>query len=308
MKLDRIGLALALCASVCIGWVPPAAAASLDTARIEQLTGAKGTLDAKELVFKVSVPRGDLNVTVAGVRMTPPMGLTSWAAFKQVGQHTVVMGDMVLLEDQVNPVMSAALDNGLEVTALHNHFFWDTPKVMFMHIGGMGDEAALATAVGKVFAKLKETSGGKGVTPTADLDPAKTSLDPAKIETILHERGELKDGVYKVVVGRTTRMHGAVMGKTMGVNTWAAFAGSDDQAVVDGDFAMLESEVQPVLKTLRGAGINIVALHQHMAGETPRIIFLHYWGVGSTESLARGLRDALDLTAAGRSTTGREMR
>jgi len=296
MKANLTGLALVLCAAIGVAPTTHAAGTRLNTTRIEELTGAKGTSDEKEGVFRVAVPRSDLNVTVAGVRMTPPMGLTSWAAFKPIGTHAVVMGDMVLLEDQVNPVMSAALDNGLEVTALHNHFFWDTPKVMFMHIGGMGDEAALAAAVGKVFAKIKETGGGKGETPTADLDPARTSLDPAKIETILHEKGDLRDGVYKVVVGRMTHMHGAVMGTTMGVNTWAAFVGSDERAIVDGDFAMLEKELQPVLKALRGAGINIVAIHQHMAGEAPRIIFLHYWGVGSTEALAKGLRAALDQT------------
>lgn len=296
MKAPWIALALAPLFVVCGSSVMHAAGGQLDPARIEELTGAKGKMDEQEGAFKVSVPRGDLDVRAAGVRMTPPMGLTSWAAFKHVGQHTVVMGDMVLLEDQVNPVMSTALDNGLEVTALHNHFFWDTPKIMFMHIAGMGDEATLAASVGKVFAKIKETSGGKGETPQADIDPTKSSLDPAKIEAVLHEKGDFKDGVCKVVVGRTTRMHGGVMGSTMGVNTWAAFAGSDDRAVVDGDFAMLESEVQPVLKALRAAGVNIVALHQHMAGEVPRIIFLHYWGVGPTENLARGLRAALDKT------------
>ena len=206
------------------------------------------------------------------------------------------MGDMVLLEDQVNPVMSAALDAGLEVTALHNHFLWESPRVMFMHVGGMGDAAELAQAVGKVFAKIGETSGGKGEAPAADLAPANSSLDPARIEAILHEPGSLKDGVYKVVVGRTTRMHDAVVGNTMGVNTWAAFVGSDAQAVVDGDFAMLESELQAVLKALRGAGIDIVAIHQHMTGEEPRIVFLHYWGVGRAEELARGVHAALVAT------------
>src|SRR5437870_8646831 len=159
-----------------------AADPALDTAKIEQLTGVKGEMNDKEGVFKVSVPRTDLAVTAAGVKMTPPMGLTSWAAFHQVGTQTMVMGDMVVLEDQVNPVMSAALANGLEVTALHNHFFWDSPKIMFMHVGGMGDEEKLATAVGKVFAKIKETSGGKGEITRADIDPSKTSLDPKKIE------------------------------------------------------------------------------------------------------------------------------
>src|SRR3989454_2755075 len=218
-----------------------------DTASIEQLTGAKGKLDEKEGAFKVSVPRSDLTVSAAGVHLTPPMGLTSWAAFKRSGKDTMVMGDMVLLEDQVNPVMSVALDSGLEVTALHNHFFWDSPKVMFMHIGGMGDEAGLAGAVGKVFVKIKETSGGKGDVPTVDIDPAKSSLDPRKVDAVLGKSGELKDGVYKVTMGRVTTMHGETMGSTMGVNTWAAFAGSDDKAVVDGDFAMLESELQGVL-------------------------------------------------------------
>jgi hypothetical protein len=232
-------------------------------------------------------------VTAAGVKLTPPMGLTSWASFKKAGGHTVVMGDTVLLEDQVNPVMSVALENGLEVTALHNHFLWDTPKVMFMHIGGMGDEAALAAAVGKVFAKIKDTSGGKGDVPHVDIDPAVSTLDPKAIDAILGKAGDFKNGVYKATFGNETKMHGETMGNTMGVNTWAAFAGSDDKAVVDGDFAMLESELQGVLKALRGAGIDIVAIHQHMTGENPRVLFLHYWGVGSTKGLAAGLKAAL---------------
>lgn len=273
---------------------PPAA--GLDIARIEALTGAKGALDEKEGVFKVSVPRADLAVTAAGVRITPPMGLTSWAAFTRAGDRTVVMGDLVLLEDQVNAVMSVAFEHGLEVTALHNHFFWDTPKVMFMHIGGVGDEAALAGAVGRVFAKISETAGGKGETPRAEIDPARTTLDPGKIEAVLGRKGSLGGGVYKLVIGRPARMHGHEMAGAMGVNTWAAFAGSDDRAVVDGDFATLESELQGVLKALRRAGIQIVAIHHHMTGEEPRILFLHYWGVGRTEDLAKGLRAALDQT------------
>jgi hypothetical protein len=275
---------------------------SLNTARIEELTGVKGALNATEGVFKVSVPRGDLAVMAAGVRLTPSMGLTSWAAFKRTGKGTVVMGDMVLLEDQVNPVMSVALDSGLEVTALHNHFFWESPRVMFMHIGGMGDEAALAAAVGKVFAKIKETSGGKGDLPRADIDPAKSVLDTKAIDAALGQSGDLKDGVYKVVMGRETAMHDDTMGSTMGVNTWAAFAGTDDNAVADGDFAMLETELQGVLKALRGANIDIVAIHQHMTGESPRVMFLHYWGVGRAADLAKGLRAALDRTATSRKT------
>jgi Domain of Unknown Function (DUF1259) len=267
---------------------------ALDAATIERLTGVKGELSEKEGVFKVSMPRSDLDITVAGVRMTPPLGLTSWAAFQNAGEQVMVMGDLVMLEDQVNPVMSVALENGLEVTSLHNHFFWDTPKVMFMHIGGIGDEAKLAGAVGNVFTTIKDTSGGRGEVPRVELSPTQTSLDPKAIEDILGMRGQLANGVYKITVGRTTTMHGHEVGNTMGVNTWAAFAGSDEKAVVDGDFIMFEREVQPVLKALRGAGIHIVALHQHMIEESPRTVFLHYWGVGPTRELAKGLKAALD--------------
>src|SRR5439155_14076302 len=217
-----------------------------------------------------------------------------WAAFAKAGKQVMAMGDMVLTEDQVNPVMSVALDNGLEVTALHNHFFWDSPKVMFMHIGGMGEEEAVAGAVGKVFAKIKDTSGGKGQIPKADLDPAKTSLDPKNIESIVGMKGQMASGVYKITIGRTTKMGGHEVGNAMGINTWAAFVGSDQQAVVDGDFVMLEKELQSVLKALRGAGINVVAIHNHIETESPRIVFLHYWGVGSTTDLAKGLKAALD--------------
>ena len=278
---------------------PKPGAVQVDQAKIEQLTGAKGKLDEKSGVFKVSAPRSDLKVTAGGVHITPPMGLTSWAAFTRAGVHTAVMGDIVLTEDQVNPVMSAALDNGLEVTALHNHFFWESPKIMFMHIGGMGDEAKLATGVGAVFAKIKETGGGKGEIPRADIDPAKSTLDAKKLDAVFDGRGapgDYKDGVYKVVIGRSTKMGGHQMGKAIGVNTWAALAGSDDRAVIDGDFAMQESELQAVLKTLRKNGINIVAIHQHMTGEQPRILFLHYWGIGKATDLASAVVAALKET------------
>ncbi len=270
------------------------AAGTLDTAKIEQLTGLKGTLNEKEGVFKVSYPRSDLQVTAAGVKMTPPMGLTAWTAFTKPMDQSMVMGDIVMTEDQVNPVMSAALDNGLEVTALHNHFFWDSPKIMFMHICAMGDADALAAAVGKVFAKLRETAGGKGMRIHADIDPVQTSLDPKKIEDILGAKGLLANGVYKLSWGKVTRMGGHEMGNAMGVNTWAAFAGSDNKAAVDGDIAMYENEVQGVLKALRHAGLNIVAIHNHMMMEEPRVIFLHFWGIGSTQDLSRGLKAALD--------------
>ncbi len=262
--------------------------------KIEQLTGAKGEYVSKEGVYKVGFPRSDLKVEISGTKMIPALGLGVWAAFKINGDKAMVMGDTVLTEDQVNPVLDAALENGLEVTAIHNHFLWDTPKVMFMHIGGSGDVEKLAAGVGKVFSKIRETAGGKGEKPFADIDPAKTTLDPTKIEAVLGVKGQMAAGVYKITIGRTTNMHGQEAGNAMGINTWAAFAGSDELAVADGDFVMLESEVQPVLKALRAARINIVALHNHMLMESPRMIFLHFWGVGSTTSIAKGLKAALD--------------
>ncbi len=268
----------------------------LDTARIEQLTGAQGALDAKEGVFKVSVPRKDLAVRVGGARLNPRQGLTSWAAFQRAGESAMVMGDIVLLESEVDPVMSAALDAGLEVTALHNHFLWDEPRVMFMHIGGHGPADELATAVGKVFRTLEGARGRKA--QTVDVDPARSALKTEEIAEILGARGDLADGVFKVTIAKTTRMHGETVGAAMGVNTWAAFAGGEHEAVVDGDFAMYEAEVQAVLKALRKAGISVVALHNHMIGEEPRVVFLHFWGTGPAADLARGLRSALDAQAA----------
>src|SRR3954462_5602814 len=270
----------------------PALAGALNTSRIEQATGLKGEWNEKEGVFRVQVPRSDLNVIAAGAKLTPPLGLTAWAAFTKVGAHATVMGDIVLTEDQVNPAMSAALDSGLQVTALHNHFFWEQPRVMFMHIGGMGDEAKLAAGGAKVFEVLKQ----KFDVPTANVDPANTTLDPKKVDAVLGRSGAMNKGVYKVTIGREVKMASHAMGNAMGVNTWAAFAGSDDRAIVDGDFAMLEGEMQGVLKALRHAGINIVAIHQHMTGESPRMMFLHYWGVGRPEDLARGLKSALGQT------------
>lgn len=156
--------------------------------------------------------------------------------------------------------------------------------------GGAFPEAS----VGKVFSKIRQTAGGDGTRPYTEIDPAKSTLDPAKIENILGVKGTMSKGVYKIVIGRTTSMCDEEVGNAMGINTWAAFAGSDDRAVVDGDFVMLETEVQGVLKALRRAGINIAALHNHMLKESPRMIFLHFWGVGSTSQLSKGLKAALD--------------
>jgi hypothetical protein len=286
---------LAATAAVCMPWAT-AASAALDTAAIESATGLKGSYDAGEKVFKVSKPRDDLKVTVAGHPLSPFQGLTSYAAFMPMGRSTMVMGDTVLLEDEVNPAMSAALDGGLQVTALHNHFFYDQPKVYFMHIGGTGDARQLAGAVKAVYDRIAQVRAANSDAASHDAaDIAATSNVSAEpLAAILRAKPDAKDGMVKFTLGRTTRMHGTTVGNQMGVNTWAAFAGTDDSAVVDGDFAMREEDLQPVLKSMRASGINVVSIHQHMVQESPRIMFLHYWGKGRATELAMAVRKALD--------------
>jgi hypothetical protein len=274
-------------------------APKLDTARIEEITGLKGTLIEQEGVFKVTAPRADVKVSVDGWTMPPFMGLTSWASF-QPGEKgkSMVMGDLVLFQDEVNPVMSELLGAGLEVTALHNHFFFDEPKVYFMHIGGEAPADQLAKGVRQALDKVKairaQATVPAGTSGAATL-PATSAITPKPIEDMLGTKGQAKDGMLKVVLGRKAKAAcGCEVGKEMGVNTWAAFAGTDANAVVDGDFAMLEGELQGVLKALRKADINVVAIHHHMAGESPRFLFLHYWGRGPAVALARAVQSALD--------------
>ncbi|MDB4998466.1 MAG: hypothetical protein JWM74_5898 [Myxococcaceae bacterium] len=277
--------------------------APLDASALGTATGAKPEVSDK--VVKVSFARDDVPVDVDGFSKMPPfMGLTSWAAFtpgEKPGVEAMVMGDLVVFEDEVNPVMSAALDHGLEVTALHNHFFFDKPRVFFMHIGGEGPADALAKGV-RAALDAQKAVRAKSAQPTATFGagalPAPSKIDPAKLDAVFGIKGTSKDGMYKAVMGRkATASCGCSVGKTMGVNTWAAFAGSDEAAVVDGDFAVTEGELQPVLKSLRSANVNIVAIHHHMTGESPRILFLHYWGRGSSEALGRAVKAALELTA-----------
>ncbi len=282
-----------------IAMLPVTARAALDTNRIAQITSLSGAWNAAEGVFKVSAPRNDVKVSVDGWTMPPFMGLTSWAAFTAgKGAEAMVMGDLVLFQDEVNPVMSAALENGLSVTALHNHFFFDEPKVYFMHIGGEGTVEKLAGGVRKALDRVKEIRAASAQPDShfgGPLIRAASSISAPALEDILGVKGQSKDGMFKAVIGRSAKMPcGCEVGKEMGVNTWAAFAGSDDNAVVDGDFAVHEDELQTVLKTLRQASINIVAIHQHMSGETPRTLFLHYWGKGKAADLAKAIKAALN--------------
>jgi len=288
--------ALVVLAAVASLQAASAAGPAIDTAAIESVTGLKGTYDKAENVFKLSKPRDDVKVSVDRWTMPAFMGLTSWAAFTPMGKETMLMGDTVLFEDEVSLAMSAALDAGLEVTALHNHFFFDQPKVYFMHIGGMGDVHKLAAGVKAVYDRVAQVRSAHA-TPASFFDgdiPATSHVSAAPIEKILGNKAQSKDGMVKITVGRTARMHGTEVGNEMGVNTWAAFAGDDEHAVVDGDFAMHEDELQPVLKAMRSEGINIVAIHQHMTHETPRTLFLHYWGKGKAVDLARAIKKAVD--------------
>jgi len=281
------------CAAIFFALISVGSAADLDTARIDQLTGLKGKFNQKEGVYKVTFPRNDVKIVVDGWTMPPFMGLGTWAAFTPTKNGAMVMGDTVLFEDEVNAVMSAALDNGLNVTALHNHFFFDHPKVYFMHIEAEGAVDKLAGAVKKVYDAVKQiratNSQPKDSFGAARL-PEKSSITAAPLNEIFGMQGESKDGMVKFTFGRPATMHGVKIDKDMGVNTWAAFAGSDDNAIADGDFAVTEDELQPVLKSLLKEKINIVAIHQHMTHEEPRIMFFHYWGRGTAKDLAQAVK------------------
>ena len=297
--LSKIGFALFLAAMALT--LSAAESKRLDTARIDELTGLKGKLNEQEGVYKVSSPRTDLKITVDKWEMPPFMGLTSWAAFMPgMKDGAMIMGDLVLMQDEVNPVISALLDNGLQVTALHNHFFFDEPKVYFMHIGGEGTTDTLAKGVRAAFDAVKNVRAANpqpAQSFTSSGLPASSSLETNSLQNILGTKGETKDGMFKATFGRSIKMPcGCKAGKEMGVNTWAAFAGTEDNAVVDGDFVVLENELQASLKSLRKSGINIVAIHHHMIGEEPRMIFFHYWGRGTAKDLASAVKAALALT------------
>jgi Domain of Unknown Function (DUF1259) len=249
--------------------------------------------DFKDGVLKVNIPRGDLKVTIAQRPAPTPFGFGGWVAMtKAADGGEVLMGDLVLTEDEVNPVMSALLDNGLEVTALHNHFFREQPRIFYMHVHGMGSAADLAQRLKPALALIPTPPASPAPSPSA---PA--SLDAAALAKTIGHDGEQTGPVYKITIGRADidlREHGAKINARMGLNTWAAFAGTDANAMVAGDVAMLASEVTPVLKALRSNGIEVVAIHHHMTAANPAIFFLHYYGTGPAAKLAAGVRAALD--------------
>ena len=286
-----------LMASISLIAIARSFAADLDTGRIDELTGLKGKMNDKEGVYKVTFPRDDVKVVVDGWTMPPFMGLGTWAAFTK-GAHTeaMVMGDTVLFEDEANPAMSTALENGLSVTALHNHFFFDHPNVYFMHIEGEGAVDQLASAVRKLYDKIKEVRAANPQPKDAfggTALPEKNSISAEPLNKVFGMSGETNNGMVKFTIGHPATMHGVKIGNAMGVNTWMAFAGSDDNAVVDGDFAVTEDQLQSALKAMRVGGINIVAIHSHMTHEQPRILFFHYWGRGPAKEMAEAIQGAL---------------
>jgi hypothetical protein len=262
--------------------------------------GRKGDFAAG--VLKVNIPRNDVSVTIAGTPAPTPFGFGGWVAMTRGDNGTdVMMGDLVLLQEEVNPVMSALLEHGLDVTALHNHFFWEQPRIFYMHIHGHGKPMDLAQSVkpaldliGHVVAA--SASGQSNASAAGSAAPQGT-LDTKRIAAIVGHEGEQTGAVYKITIGRddlTVKEMGAAINARMGLNTWAAFVGTNEKAMVAGDVAMLESEVTPVLKVLRSHGIDVVAIHHHMIGVHPMIVFLHYWGQGPVDKLAGGFRAALD--------------
>jgi hypothetical protein len=270
----------------------------LDGEKIGQAAGVKATT-SPDGVVRIAWARTDVSVKVDGMTLHPFAGLGSWAAFMPAKHGAMVMGDTVVFQDEVSPAMDAAFAAGLEVTALHNHFFHDEPKVYFMHIGGTGEPEKLAVGVKSVWDAVKKVRAANAQPATqfagATPKPGKVSAEP--LEKILGHKSQSQDGVVKVTIGREGTMHGIKVGASMGLTTWAAFSGTDELAAVDGDFIMTTAEMQPVLRALRKADIHIVALHNHMAGEQPAFYFTHFWGKGSPEQLAKGVKAALDEQA-----------
>jgi hypothetical protein len=265
--------------------------------------------DFKANVLKVNIPRSDLKVTVAGISTPTPFGFGGWVAMtKADGGTDVMMGDLVLTQDEVSPVMSALLRAGLEVTALHNHFFWEEPRVFYMHVHGMGTPESLAQKLKPAIDLIAkgQPAGSAPAAQSSSGSAVASSLNTAALARTAGHEGEQSGAVYKITVGRDD-LHlmemGAVINARMGLNTWAAFIGTDANAAIAGDVAMLANEVQPVLKALREHGLDVVAIHHHMTGTQPTIFFLHYWGTGPAGTLAAGFRAALDQLGPGARTS-----
>lgn len=269
----------------------------IDTAAIEKITGIKGKVNNGE--YKITIPQNDLSVMVDGFKIIPPMGLGTWIAFTPAQDGAMIMGDLILTETDLKPVQQEVIKQGLTITAIHNHFVRNHPNVVYMHIGGAGNTEMMAQKAKAVLEKIKEVRGGDPSKGTASSEPVANTLDTKKLDVVMGYKAEMSKGVYKYTIGRpdiVLKEHGVRVTTFLGFNTWAAFQGTPDHAAVAGDFAMLEDEVADVIKMLIENGIEVVAVHNHMVGEKPKIFFLHYWGVGNAEQLAKGLKAAFDQT------------
>ncbi len=258
--------------------------------------------DYKDAVLKVNIPRNDVRVVIDGIATPTPFGFGGWIALtKGDGGNDVMMGDLVLGEHEVNPVMSAVLGSGLDVTALHNHFFFDSPRIFYMHVHGHGRAADLAKKMAPALALIGKTPPPAGPAPAPGRELT-GRLDTARLAKIIGQEGEQTGAVYKITIGRPDiplKEMGATINARMGLNTWAAFYGTDAEAVVAGDVAMVAPEVTPVLNALRAHGIDVVAIHHHMTGTDPAVVFLHYWGKGPAQKLATAVKTAIDHTGKG---------
>lgn len=277
-----------------IGQQPPPKATSPEWKTVEDALGRKGSMQSGD-VFKFSLPRSDLKVTVAGTPVKAGLALGSWLAFKKVGNDAIVMGDLVLAESEVEPVMMKLQQEGIEQTAVHNHLLNESPRVLYMHVAGYGDAAKLASALKIALALTK--------TPAASSPPAAAQqnigIDTAQIDKTLGYQGKNNNGIYQFSVPRseTIRDMDTEIPPSMGTATSINFQPTGNgHAAITGDFVLLGSEVNPVIKALRDNGIQVTAVHSHMLTETPRLFFMHFWANDDAVKLAKGLRAALDKT------------
>jgi hypothetical protein len=277
-----------------------ASAADADWSKVDQALGRKGAPQAGG-IYRYGLPRSDLKVTVDGVVIKPSFALGGWVAFEPAGSDAMMMGDLVLTDAEINPVMKKLLEQGLEVTAIHNHLLRTSVPVFYMHVGGHGDPAKLAESLHAALALSKTPlTQSPPATPTPALD-----LDTATLDKTLGAKGKENGGVYQFGIPRAEAIteSGMAVPASMGTGTSINFQPTGGgKAAITGDFVLLGSEVQPVLKTLRQHGIEVTALHSHMVDETPRLYFMHFWANDDARKLAEGLRAALDLANLKRSS------